>query len=277
MFNKLFFSIIIPTFNRKNFLNIAINSVLQQTFKDFELIIIDDGSSDGTAKFTQKINDSRISYVWQHHKGVSSARNKGITESHGEIITFLDSDDRFRMHKLETMYKFIKRFPHYKIYHTEEIWYKNGALLSHKSHHTKPEGFVFTEALRQCCISMSTVGIRKDIFKKVGLFDENLVACEDYDFWLRVTSQYPVKLIPEILTIKEGGHLGQQSKKYPAMDRFRIYAIDKLLKSGHLKPKQRKLAIEELKRKCTILINGAVKRNKTQDVKYYNSLINTYS
>jgi glycosyltransferase involved in cell wall biosynthesis len=268
-----FFSIIIPAYNRKNFLKIAINSVMCQTFSNFELIIIDDGSDDNTKGIMQEFNDERITYLYQSHKGVSAARNRGVELSQGKFICFLDSDDRFRKQKLEITYNYIQQNPQYKIFHTEEIWYRKGKLLSQKERHKKPSGFVFENAVKLCCISISTAAIKKEVFDKIGLFDEKLPVCEDYDFWLRVTSKFPVFLIPKYLTIKEGGHLDQQSKRYPAMDKFRIYALQKILESRELNEENYRIAFNELKYKCSIYIKGAAKRKKIEEVDYYNKLI----
>jgi len=268
-----FFSVIIPTYNRKDFLKVAIDSVLCQTFENFELIIVDDGSTDGTENLVTNYKDIRINYIHQKHKGVSSARNKGITNAQGKFISFLDSDDRFRKEKLETTSRYIKEYPQYKIFHTEEIWYRNGKLLPQKIYHKKPLGLIFKNAVKLCCISPSTAVIKKDIFSQVGLFDEKLPACEDYEFWLRVTSQFPVFLIPEYLTVKEGGHPGQQSKKYPAMDKFRIYALKKILESGRLNKSNYAAALEEFRNKCSVYIKGAIKRGKIKEVALYKQLI----
>ncbi|MEM7816870.1 MAG: glycosyltransferase family 2 protein, partial [Candidatus Aenigmatarchaeota archaeon] len=108
---------------------------------------------------------------------------------------------------------------------------------------------------------------------RVGLFDENLPVCEDYDFWLRTTSKFEVFLIPQYLTIKEGGHFDQQSKKFPAMDKFRIYSLKKILESGLLEKENYGIAFEELKNKCYIYIKGALKRNKNEEVEYYKNII----
>jgi len=270
-----FFSVIIPTYDRADFLKIAALSVLSQSFKGYELLIVDDGSTDNTLETVKSLNNKKIRYFYQKNQGVSSARNKGIKEAKGKFLVFLDSDDRFRREKLEITYKYIKEYPGYKVFHTEEIWYRNTQLLSPKIHHKKPHGFVFSQALKLCCIGPSTAAIKKDIFEEIGGFDESMPACEDYDFWLRVTSKYPVFLIPEYLTIKQGGHSSQQSKKYPAMDKFRIYALQKLIKSGQLNEECRNLACNELKNKCSIYIKGAQKRKKTKEVIYYKNLLNS--
>ena len=184
-----------------------------------------------------------------------------------------DSDDRFRTPKLEITKNYIHKFPQFKIFHTEEIWYRNGKILAQKKYHQKPEGDIFAASLQRCCVSPSTATVKKEIFNKVGYFDENLKTCEDYDFWLRVSTNYPVKLIPEVLTLKEGGHSSQQSKKFSAMDRFRIYAIRKLLKYCRLTKLQQEIAFKELENKCRIYLQGAVKRNKNKEIIYYNNLI----
>ncbi|UCG34994.1 MAG: glycosyltransferase [Candidatus Omnitrophota bacterium] len=271
-----FFSIIIPTYNRMRFLQIAIDSVLRQEFKDFELIVVDDGSTDSTKELIADLKDSRLYYSYQPHQGVSTARNKGLRNCQGEFICFLDSDDRFRKDKLSLSYNYIKKYPEYKIFHTNEIWYRSGALLAQKTYHQKPSGFVFEQAVKLCCISISTAAIRRGIFDEIGLFDENFPACEDYDFWLRATARYPVMLIPEDLTIKEGGHPDQQSKKYPAMDKFRITALKKILANGELNKELAQIAFEELKEKCSIYIKGALKRKKTKEAQYYKGLIEQF-
>ncbi|MCM8786962.1 MAG: glycosyltransferase family 2 protein [Candidatus Omnitrophica bacterium] len=274
-----FFSVIVPTYNRKFFLKIAIESILSQTFEDYEIIIIDDGSTDKTELLIKDlikksfIAREKIKYIYQEHKGVSFARNLGVMLANGKFICFLDSDDRYRQNKLEVTFQYIKKYPTYKIFHTEEIWYRNGQLLSQKKYHKKPTGYVFKYAVKMCCISISTVAIKKEIFDVVGKFDENLPACEDYDFWLRVASKFKVFLIPQYLTIKEGGHPDQQSKKYPALDRFRIYALKKILESKELDEKNYKIAFEELKNKCKIYIEGALKRKKLDEVAYYQKFI----
>ena len=273
MTKKPYFSVIIPTYNRKSFLPIAVNSVLEQTFSDFELIIIDDGSTDKTQESRKTYRDRRIKYFRQENKGPASARNSGVKKSRGEFIAFLDSDDRFCRDKLEVTYSYIQTNPDYKIFHTDEVWYRSGQLLPQKNYHRKPSGFVFKQALKLCCVSPSTAVIKKDIFDDIGLFDEEFLACEDYDFWLRVTAKYPVYLIHKALTIKEGGRADQQSKKYPAMDKFRIKSMHKLLTSNSLTEKQYYLAYEELKGKCYIYIKGARKRGNTKEIKYYQDMI----
>ncbi|MBI4845848.1 MAG: glycosyltransferase [Candidatus Omnitrophica bacterium] len=272
-----YFSIIIPTYNRSDFLKKAVASVLNQSFKDFELIIIDDGSEDETESFIRTINDPRLKYIKQPHQGVSFSRNSGVKAATGSFICFLDSDDWFKPDKLKKTYDYIKRYPEYKIFHTEEIWYRNKELLTQKTIHKKPDGYVFKNALKLCCISISTAAISREIFTQIGMFDENLPACEDYDFWLRVSAEFPVKLIPEFMTEKKGGHQDQLSKKHPAMDKFRIYSIKKIIDNNRLSDEQRLLAVKELERKCIIYIKGAKKRDKSKEVAYYQNIIDKHT
>lgn len=271
-----FFSIIIPTYNRLPFLKIALGSALNQNFTDYELIIADDGSTDKTKDFIHNLDYPCLRYFYQKNSGPASARNLGIKKAKGKYICFLDSDDRFRKDKLKITYQHIKQNPSYKIFHSQEIWYRNGKLLRQKKRHKKPTGFVFANAARLCSVSISTAAIKKEIFSDIGNFDPKLPACEDYEFWLRATSRYPVYLINDFLTIKEGGHPAQQSKKYPAMDEYRIYALTKIIDSNTLNKKQYKIASCNLKDKCLIYIKGAKKRGKTKKVKKYQDILNKY-
>jgi len=270
-----FFSIVIPTYNRAKFLRIAIESVLKQTFGNYELIIIDDGSTDTTKAMIQNLyaNNKKLGYFYQKNQGVSKARNQGIAQSRGEFIAFLDSDDRFCRQKLEISHAYIKNNPQYKIFHTQEIWYHNGTILNQKHYQQKPTGLIFPNALRLCCVGLSTALINHQLFNEVGCFDENLPVCEDYDFWLRTTFKNEVFLIPHWLTIKEGGREDQLSKKYTAMDKFRIKSLIKILESGLLNNTDYNLAHTELKNKCSIYIQGALKRGKNNEIKNYRNMV----
>jgi len=270
-----FFSVIIPTFNRKDFLKIAIESVLEQTCRDFELIIVDDGSTDGTETMLDNYEDQKIKYLLQENKGVSSARNRGLEESKGRFIAFLDSDDKWVDEKLETTIEYIDKYPDINIFHSEETWYKNKKLHNQKNKHKKPDGYVYFKALPLCCISISTAVIRRDVFDDIGVFDETLPACEDYDFWLRATQKYDVKLIPEYLTIKDGGRPDQLSSQ-PGLDKYRIQALEKMLSSKKLSGDQYEHTRLELQKKCKIYAKGAEKRGKLKEAEIYKEFANKY-
>ena len=271
-----FFSVIIPTFNRENFLRKAVNSVLTQTFKEWELIIVDDGSTDNTMHYVNSLNDERIVYIKQENKGPAGARNVGVKQAKTCWICFLDSDDWWDKRKLEITFGYILKYPDYKIFHTQEIWFKRGKLLNQKKKHRKYGGWIFEKCLSLCRVSISTVCIHKSVFKEVGGFDENLRCCEDYDFWLRVSLKYPFCLIDLPLTLKDGGRSDQVSFQYWGMDRFRIYALQKILEIPTL-PKDKYLsAFEELERKCLIYIKGCIKRGKIEEARFYESIIDKY-
>jgi len=271
-----FFSVIIPTYNRKNFLKKAIESVLAQTDPDFELMIIDDGSTDGTQALVAQYGDARICYHYQQRCGVAAARNQGLAWAQGLFIAFLDSDDWWRAEKLTKFRQAIVDDPDYKIFHSEEVWYRKGRRLYPKRKHRKPDGRVYQQALPLCCISISTAVLHRDVFKKVGVFDESFEACEDYDFWLRATHSFPVRLIPEYLTEKDGGRPDQLSMSVWGLDRFRIQALIKMLSSGMLNEKDYTATLAELKKKAGVFIKGAEKRGQKAQVLYYQDLIQQY-
>jgi len=253
-------SVIIPTYNRLEMLKRAVGSVLRQSYRRFELLVIDDGSTDGTGdEFGQA--SSPIRYVRQPHHGVSSARNRGIAEATGELIAFLDSDDLWHKDKLSTQVDFFKRHPDAMICQTQEIWIRNGVRVNPKSKHRKPSGWIFPDCLPLCVVSPSAVVMRKTLFDQVGLFDEALPICEDYDMWLRVALRFPVYLIDQPLVTKHGGHADQLSHSEWGVDRYRVRAMEKLLNDPLAAP-FRTQTMKELRRKCSIIADGALKRGR---------------
>lgn len=265
-------SVIIPTYNRAPFIKKAVDSVLAQTYRDFELIVVDDGSIDNT-KDLMKLYKKRIKYIYQKNQGPSVARNKGIKEANGDFMAFLDSDDWWRKDKLEIQIRQMIKNPDLLISHTQEVWYKHGKILNQRNKHRKFAGNIFDKCLKICAVGMSTIMARKELFSKVGLFDENLPCCEDYDLWLRVSPKYLFGLVNEPLTLKDGGRPDQVSFIYAqGMDKFRIYSIKKVLESNILTNKQRQMATEELKRKCKIYGEGCIKHGRIKEGKSYLNL-----
>ncbi|RJQ53966.1 MAG: glycosyltransferase [Desulfobacteraceae bacterium] len=256
-------SVVIPTFNRGWIIKEAIESVLRQNYPNFELIVVDDGSTDDTALILDHYGD-RIVSIRQENAGVSAARNRGIREASGELIAFLDSDDLWLPGKLKRQAEFLEADPGACICQTEEVWIRNGCRVNPKNKHRKESGIIFERSLALCLVSPSAVMIRRRLFDEVGLFDENLPACEDYDLWLRIGCRYPVYLIEEPLIVKRGGHADQLSRA-SGLDRFRIDALIKIIESGQLAEKQRQAAVETLTRKCRIYANGCLKRGKKSE------------
>ena len=265
---KFSISVIITTFNRKQYLKRSIESVINQSHPANEIIIIDDGSTDGTEKYISSYF-SDLKYIWQENKGISRARNQGILESNSKWIAFLDADDEWLPQKLENQIAAMESGPTYKVCHTNEIWIRNGRRVNPMKKHQKFGGWIFDKCLPLCVISPSSVLIHRSVFDLFGLFDESLPVCEDYDLWLRICAFNPVLYIEEAQIIKYGGHRDQLSKKFWGMDRFRIISLEKIINDPDLKPQFRKLAIETLIEKLEIYIAGAEKRNKANSVKSF--------
>ena len=263
-------SVILPTYNRGWILKEAIDSVLAQEFKDFELIVVDDGSTDNTGEILD-FYEQDIIVLRQSNKGVSAARNRGITEAAGRLVAFLDSDDLWLPRKLTSQVDFFNLNPAAVINQTEEIWVRNGVRVNPKTRHHKFSGMIFERSLALCLVSPSAVMIKKNLFSEVGVFDENLPACEDYDLWLRISCRYPVHLIETPLIMKRGGHADQLSKA-PGLDKFRIQALKKIIESGQLEPDSYRAAVRTLQEKCTIFAAGCRKRGKDAEAEYYEEL-----
>jgi GT2 family glycosyltransferase len=269
---KIQVSIIIPTYNRGRMIREAVESVLNQEFKEgFELIVVDDGSDDNTGDILRGYED-RITVIRQENKGVSAARNRGIASASGELIAFLDSDDLWLPGKLSCQTDFFRKNPQALICQTEEIWIRSGLRVNPMKKHQKRSGMIFEPSLALCLVSPSAVMMRRELFDRAGLFDETLPACEDYDLWLRVSSRYPVFLIKTPLIIKRGGHEDQLSKA-PGLDQYRIRSIIKLLEQGSLSVDQETTARKILKKKCGIYAGGCQKRGRTDEARQYWEII----
>lgn len=260
-------SVIIPTYNRAWTLKKAIDSVLAQDYKEFELIVVDDGSTDNTLTLLKSYAGA-LKLIQQPHSGVSAARNKGIAVASGTLIAFLDSDDYWYPKKLSTQVEFFKTHPDALICQTEEVWIRGGKRVNPKDKHKKPSGMIFTPSLELCLISPSAVMMRKGLIAKVDGFDESLPACEDYDLWLRITCRYPVHLIDKPLIIKTGGHEDQLSRAI-GLDKYRIYALKKILQSDFLTPQQIQDTEAMLKKKCRIYADGCTKHGRRTVAAYY--------
>lgn len=272
---KNFISVVIPTYNRVTFLKDAIDSVFAQTFQSFELIVVDDGSTDDMSGLLLSYG-SKIKVIKKANKGPSAARNRGVKAAKGEWIAFLDSDDVWKPDKLEKQVQFIKDNPDIKICQTEEIWIRNGKRVNPRKKHEMHSGWIYEQCLPLCIVSPSSVMIHKDVFEKVGLFDETMLACEDYDLWLRIAPYFPICLVREKLIVKQGGHEDQQSRKIASLDCLRIKAIVKSLESGNLNEGQYEAARLELNRKCEVYGNGCIKRGKKEEGEKYLDLPNKY-
>jgi glycosyltransferase involved in cell wall biosynthesis len=232
-------SVIIPTHNRPKFIKEAIASVKAQTYRNFEIIVIDDVLG----------------------KGPSWARNRGAEKANGKYLAFLDSDDLWDKRKLEKQIDYLKKNRKFKACYTNEKWIRSGKHLNQLKKHRKFHGDIFEKCLPLCIISASSILMTRELFNSLGGFDESLPVCEDYDLWLRLSLRHPIAFIDQKLIIKRGGHADQLSKKYWGMDRFRIKALEKLF-AEKLSNEEQQLVLGELGNKYKILLNGFWKRKR---------------
>jgi len=266
-------SVIIPAFNRAHTLPKALDSVLSQTLKPREIIVVDDGSTDETNAVLA--NYPGLCIISQDNRGVSAARNVGIEKAGGDWIAFLDSDDEWLSDKLEKQWDAICNDDKL-ICHTDEIWIRNGQRVNPMKKHKKFGGIIYERCLPLCVISPSSVMIHRSVFKDVGVFDESLEVCEDYDLWLRICAKYSVLFIDEPLIVKYGGHEDQLSRKYWGMDRFRVKALEKMMSFGALNDEDEKATVNMILQKCGIIINGMKKRGNNDEAEKWQSKIEKY-
>ncbi|AFM26383.1 glycosyl transferase [Desulfomonile tiedjei DSM 6799] len=271
-----FVSVIIPTYNRAHLVQRAIRSVLCQSYTDYEIVVVDDGSTDSTHEIVREAFPE-IAVITQLHAGVSAARNKGIQHSTGRLLAFLDSDDEWLPEKLSRQVNLYGSNGTEFICHTDEIWMRNGEPVSQKGIHRKQGGKFFERALERCLISPSSVMISRGLLDQVGWFDPELPAAEDYDLWLRITAFHSVDFVPEKLVVKHGGSGDQLSMTTQAIDIFRIRAITKILANADLQPEYRRAAVKELVRKCRIVALGCSKRGKEHEADTYLELARSYT
>ncbi|MET0029724.1 MAG: glycosyltransferase [Candidatus Thiodiazotropha sp.] len=269
-------SVIIPTHNRVHTLPRALDSVLAQSHAAHEIIVIDDGSSDGTPELMTQ-HYAHCVYLRQDNRGVSAARNRGIREASGEWLALLDSDDSWMPEKLERQLEQLTAEPQLRLCHSEEIWIRNGKRVNAMRKHAKQGGHIFEHCLPLCVISPSAALLHHSLFDDYGGFDEELPACEDYDLWLRICSREAVAFVDEPLVVKYGGHEDQLSRRHWGMDRFRVHALRKLLDTQHLSSSDRLKTLQTLEQKCRILIQGAEKRNAPERAAEYRAILTHYT
>jgi glycosyltransferase involved in cell wall biosynthesis len=282
-FNHLFYylpmtppvAVIIPTFNRAHLLPRAIHSVLSQTWRDFELYVVDDGSTDGTPALPIfKSPDPRLHYIrYPDNRGVSHARNFGVKQTSSHWIAFLDSDDEWLPQKLEKQIAYATTHPGIALNQTKEFWIRNGKRVNPPKTHEKSSGDLFAASLRRCMITPSSVMLKRELFQSLSGFNESLIACEDYDLWLRTTCCHETGLIDEYLLKRYGGHGDQLSLTVPVLDRFRIKSILDLLSHNCLTSDQRISAKKRLMELAAIVAEGYKKHGKPEEHEYYRKII----
>ena len=225
-------SVIIPTYNRAHLVGQAIRSVLNQTFQDFELIIVDDGSSDDTEAVVKQFNDPRIRYIYQENKGISGARNTGIRSARGRYIAFLDSDDLWLPDLLQLEVPILDANPDVGlVYAKAQAIDKEGNPMSQIS--GAPEkypGETLKSILYGDFVSTITALVRRACFDSVGLFDESLKGRVDWDMWVRIARYYRFAYIDKVLAkfrCHPGRFTGFRSKFFVDVFESRIEVLDK--------------------------------------------------
>jgi len=248
-------SVIIPTYNRYQLLKRALKSVLNQTHLPDDIIVIDDGSGDETPKIQEEF--PHIRYIRQENGGVASARNRGIEAARYELLAFLDDDDVWDPHKLAMQLPYHRD---YAVTFCDERWIRNEKEVKIPKRYAKFDVSNFTQILSHTIIAPSSLMVHKEVFEKVGIFDESLEVCEDYDLFLRIAKEYTLKYINRKLITKYAGHPNQLGFTLH-LDRYRVIALKKHLPH----PK----VVDELIRKYNFLLQGASKNNDSKNSIYY--------
>lgn len=248
--------VIIPTYNRAELIQRAIESVMSQTYADFHLYVVDDGSTDTTQDVLKKYSvHPKVTLLKQDNQGVSSARNLGVKHGQNEWISFLDSDDEWLPNKLKLQTDYLLTHPEIRFLHSEEIWIRNGVRVNPKIKHNKSGEDLLERSLEFCLISPSTVIMKRELYTQHNGFDPEMMVCEDFDLWNKILISEKVGFTDEYVTQKYGGHEDQLSTKFLAMDYWRIKSLVALEKNY---PKDEKI-ISVIKKKTPILLKGYLK------------------
>jgi len=266
-------TVIIPVYDRAHCIGACLQSVFNQTLAPQEIIVVDDASADdletALKPFCERITLLKNAF----NQGVSRARNLGIQQAKTPWVAFLDSDDLWQPEKLANQWAYHRRYPFYQISQNGENWIRQGVRVNPKQYHAKPEGWIWSLCLHRCLISPSAVMIKKTLLAQVGgLFDESLPACEDYELWLRMTREHVVGLVDDLTVVKHGGHDDQLSRRYAAMDQFRVQALLKALERENNFEFRAEL-IAMIRKKATILLKGYKKRQNYEQVAKYERLL----
>ncbi len=264
-------SAVIPVWNRRALIAGAIESVLDQTLPpgwELELIVVDDGSDDGTVEQIRRFGN-RVRLLSRPHCGFPGAvRNRGVDVAEGEVVAFLDSDDRWLPGKL------LRQLPLHedsdvRLSHTRERWERNGRRVSQASQRHRRSGDIYTDALTKCIVGPSTVIVDRDLYRATGGFREDLEVAEDYEYWLRILVAEPAAYVDEPLTVKQAGPWPQLSETYGQIEGFRIDALRGLVRSGVLRERggdgRDAQARTELARKLRVYARGARKRGRATE------------
>jgi glycosyltransferase involved in cell wall biosynthesis len=225
-----YFSIIIPVYNKERFVSKTLKSVLDQTFSDFEIILVNDGSTDASEAKIFEFDDSRIHYFSKQNEGVAIARNFGIEKATAEYICFLDADDYWYPNFLDTMRHYSSDFQDQKVFATAiAIETKNKTIQAHYSIAKKSEFEIvdfFSASQKECVLWTSSICIHKSVFKIVGDFDSKIKKCEDTELWIRIGLKFPIVFIWKIVAryVYDDSSISRNSNYYFESYTFKKYA-----------------------------------------------------
>jgi glycosyltransferase involved in cell wall biosynthesis len=193
-------SVNIPVFNDEKYIRQTLDSVLGQTFSDLEVVIVDDGSTDGTAAIIKGYRDPRLKYYYQRNQGIGAARNRALKESSGEYIAFLDHDDLWLPAKLEKQMALLEKDSSLGLVFCDTTFFNDrGDMYSIYADRKPPRGRVFDEILSWYFLSCETVVIRQAVLAQVGEFPPQMMMAEEYDLFLRIAYKYPIDYVDEPL------------------------------------------------------------------------------
>ena len=193
-------SVIIPTYNGEKYIREAIDSVLAQSYEDFEIVVVDDGSADNTKEVLDKY-EAQIKYIYQENQGRSAARNRGVKESTGEYIAFLDADDLWEVDKLMLQMAYFEKNSNLGLIYSDALSVRDREVLVPSLFRERRPyaGRCFDKLLYENFIPTQTVIVKKMVFEAVGGFDESIEVSEDYDLWLKILKKYEISYIDKVL------------------------------------------------------------------------------
>ncbi len=247
-------SVIIPVYNRTFSIRDAVESVLIQSIKPSEIIVIDDGSSFDTVSYLKNYMHHIRLIKLNKNKGVSFARNTGIKAACGEYIAFLDSDDLFLPKKLECQINYMAE-NNLLISHTDEFWYRKDSWVNQGKSSKRYGGYIFDKILDKCRISPSSLIVHKSVFDEAGYFNEDLKVCEDYEISLRFALKYKIGYLEKKLIIKRAVEENSLSAGICHIEYIRYEILEKLYRkiNNTLDLNSKNALIREIERKKQII------------------------
>ena len=225
-------SVVIPAYNAMTYLPAAVDSVLKQTFSDFEVLIVDDGSTDQTAQWVTQLTDRRVKLISQPNQGAAAARNTGIAHAQGDYIAFLDADDLWEPSKLEKQVQRLEAQPQVGLVHTWTAFIDAEGQPTGRIMTSHGEGQVWSQMVVYNLLRCgSTAMVRRECFERLGQFDRNLRYAEDWDMWLRIAKDYDFALVHEPLVFYRE-HANNKSKNYEGQLQSFCQILEKAFQSA---------------------------------------------